>query len=94
LRVVRTALAEEDLVEIWLHVAKDDQRAADRLLDELERRTNLLSRHPGMGRERPEIAAGLRYVPAGEYLILYRLTPGHIEIVRYVHGRRDLKRVT
>ena len=26
----------------------------------------------------------------GNYLVLYRLTPAHVEIVRIVHGARDL----
>jgi toxin ParE1/3/4 len=85
--------AEEDLIEIWLNVAKDDQRAADRLLDDLERRSERLAQHPGMGRRRPDIAAELRYLPVGPYLILYRLTEERVEIVRFVHGRRDLKRL-
>jgi toxin ParE1/3/4 len=93
LRVIRTLRAEEDLIEVWTHIARDDTRAADRTLDELERRTLLLVRHPEIGRERPDIAAGVRYLTSGSYLILYRLTPDFIEVVRYVHGRRDLKRV-
>ncbi len=91
MRVVRTSRAEEDLIEVWVHIARDDPRAADRILDELERRTMLLARHPEIGRERPDIAPGVRYMAAGSYLILYRLSEDQVEIVRYVHGRRDLK---
>jgi toxin ParE1/3/4 len=90
-RVVRTRQAEEDLIDVWMHVAKDDARAADRVLDELERRTMLLSRYPGLGRERPDIAPDVRYLASGTYLILYRLVEDSVEIVRYVHGRRDLR---
>ena len=91
MRIVRSAQAEEDLIGIWQYVAKESQHAADRLLEDLERRTNLLAQHPEMGRERPDIAAGLRYVPSGNYLILYRVVQDRVEIVRYVHGRRNLK---
>jgi toxin ParE1/3/4 len=91
LRVVRTARAEEDLVEIWLRVGKDDQRAADRVLEDLELRTQRLAQHPEIGRKRPDIATGLRYLPVGPYLVLYKVSGDRIEIVRYVHGRRDLK---
>jgi toxin ParE1/3/4 len=91
LRVVRTLRAEDDLIEIWGHIAGDDWRAADRVLDELERRTILLEWHPEIGRERTDIAPGVRYVASGNYLILYRVLEDCVEIVRYVHGRRDLK---
>ncbi len=91
MRVVRTLRAEEDLIEVWMHIAGDNPRAADRTLDELERKTMLLTRHPEIGRERPDIAPGVRYLAAGSYLILYRLAEDRVEIVRYVHGRRDLK---
>ena len=36
--VRRTARAEDDLVDLWLHVAQDDTQAADRLLEALDRR--------------------------------------------------------
>jgi toxin ParE1/3/4 len=32
-RLLRTARAEEDLVEIWTYIADDNPVAADRLLD-------------------------------------------------------------
>jgi plasmid stabilization system protein ParE len=39
---------------------------------------------------RPDIAPNLRYLPVRRYLILYRETAGGIEIVRVVHGARDV----
>ncbi len=93
MRVIRTLRAEEDLIEVWMHIARDDPRAADRVLDALERRTMLLARHPEIGRERPDIALGVRYLASGNYLILYRIGEDRVEIVRYVHGRRDLNEV-
>ena len=51
----------------------------------------LLGQYPEIGRERRDIAPGLRYLASGNYLILYRLAPTAVEIVRYVHGRRDLR---
>ena len=93
MRVIRTRLAEQDLIEVWRHIARDDLKAADRLLDELERRTKLLSWYPEIGRKRPDIALDLRYIPSGNYLILYRVVEDYVEVVRYVHGRRDLRQV-
>jgi toxin ParE1/3/4 len=43
-----------------------------------------------MGPARPDIARELRYHPVGNHLLLYRVIQGGIEIVRVVHGARDL----
>lgn len=88
--IKRTARAEEDLIDIWLYIARDDVRAADRLLDEIEEKFFLLADHSSLGPVRPDIAPGLRYLPVRRYLILYREITGGIEIVRVVHGARDV----
>lgn len=90
MRVVRTEKAEEDLIEIWIDVAKEDERAADRLLDRLEQKTKLLGLNPNIGRVRAEIGDGVRSLVSGSYLILYRIETDVVEIVRYVHTRRQL----
>jgi toxin ParE1/3/4 len=87
----RTARADEDLVEIWLYVAEDNPNAADRLLEEIDRTCALLADNPLLGRARPDIAPELRYLPIGNYLILYRTLPNGIEVVRVVHGARRLE---
>jgi toxin ParE1/3/4 len=89
-RVRITPLAERDLEEIWFFIAQDDPTAADRLLDLLEEKYKLLAENPHMGPARPDIAKELRYHPVGSYLLLYRVIPGGIELVRVVHGARDL----
>ena len=43
-----------------------------------------------MGRLRPGIAPELRYFTVGKYLILYRTVPDGVQIVRVIHGARDL----
>ena len=89
-RVRITPLAELDLEEIWFFIAQDDPVAADRLLDLLENKCNLLADNPQMGPARPDIAKDLRYHPVGNYLLLYRITSRGIGLVRVVHGARDL----
>lgn len=87
----RTARAEEDLVEIWLYIAEDNANAADRLLEEIDRSCGLLADNPLLGRARPDIAPELRYLPIGNYLVLYRTLPHGIEVVRVVHGARRME---
>jgi toxin ParE1/3/4 len=88
--IKRTAQAEEDLVDIWLYIAHDDARAADRVLDDVEEKLLLLADQPGLGPARPDIAPDLRYSPVRRYLILYRQITDGIEIMRVVHGARDV----
>ncbi len=90
-RFIRTAQAEDDLIEIAVYIAKDNPSAADRVLDALEEKTELLAEYPRLGAERPDIAAEVRAFPVGKYLILYHAIEGGIEIVRYAHGARRLK---
>ncbi|MBK1700621.1 type II toxin-antitoxin system RelE/ParE family toxin [Thiococcus pfennigii] len=88
--IKRTAQAEEDLIDIWLYIAHDDVRAADRVLDDIEEKLLLLADQPGLGPARSDIAPELRYSPVRRYLILYRQITDGIEIVRVVHGDRDV----
>ena len=89
-RIQRTPRADQDLEELWFFIAQDDPAAADRWLDTLEEKIALLADNPLMGPARPDIARELRYHPVGNHLLLYRVIQGGIEIVRVVHGARDL----
>jgi toxin ParE1/3/4 len=90
-RPQRTAQAEEDLIAIWTYIARANRAAADRLLDLLDAKRQALARNPKMGGAREDIAPGVRYLPVGRYLILYRDLGDGIEVVRYVHGMRRLR---
>lgn len=40
-RIAFTDLAEDDLIDIWVRIAPDNEAAADRLVDELHERTRI-----------------------------------------------------
>lgn len=82
--------AEEDLVSIWRHIAADNLAAADNTLKRIEDASEKLLRHPELGQARPDIRPDLRYFVVSPYLLLYRIADQNIEIIRVVHGRRDL----
>ena len=88
--VRRTAKAEDDLVDLWLYVVADNPDAADRLLEEIDRKCVLLAGNPLRGRARPDITPEFRSFPVGNYLILYRALSDGVEVVRVVHGARRL----
>ena len=86
----QSRLAAADLLEIWVHIARDNVTAADRLLDRIDEVCTNLAASPDLGRSRDEIAPGLRSFPVSRYVIFYRPRPGGIELARVLHGARDL----
>lgn len=83
--------AEEDAAEIWDYIAEDSEAAADRVLELVDAQFTLLAQYPKMGRERPELADGLRSFPVGRYVVFYRPLPDGIEVVRVLHASRDVQ---
>jgi toxin ParE1/3/4 len=88
--VFRTSRAHLDLVEAALRIAEDNPVAADRWLDTVDAKCQLLAQMPEAGRRRPELAPDLRSLPVGSYVIFYRPVPGGIQVIRVLHGARDL----
>ena len=89
-RLFRTRQARHDLIDIWDHIAADNPEAADAVLDRIDKGCLGLLDHPHLGPARNDIRPGLRYLIVGDYVILYRVLDDGVEIVRIVHGRRDL----
>jgi toxin ParE1/3/4 len=82
--------AQRDLDELWLFIAADDPQAADRFVDEVKESCGLLLAAPRAGRERSDLAVGLREFLIGDYLILYYPRDYGVEVVRVVSDHRDL----
>ena len=82
--------AEEDLIGIWLRIAQDSPFHADHFLDFLDEKMRLLASSPRMARLRPELSEGLRAFPVDDYVVFYREADQGIEIVRVLHGARDI----
>jgi toxin ParE1/3/4 len=81
--------AEQDLDNVWLYVAEDaSPTTADRLIDDLVDRFDLLAEQPRMGRLRPEFGPGVRSISVENHVIYYR-QDGDVLIGRVLHGRRD-----
>ncbi|KAB8314900.1 type II toxin-antitoxin system RelE/ParE family toxin [Tolypothrix campylonemoides VB511288] len=90
-QIIQSPQAQDDLIEIWLYIAQDNQAAANRLLDTIDQKLKLLSDSPQMGQAREELAPSLRSFPVGKYLLIYRPIPGGIELARVIHGARDIE---
>ena len=89
--VLYSASAENDLLEAWLYVAYNSMSAADHMLDQIEAEAMRLLDQPLMGRERRELAPGLRSWPTSTpYILLYIPTTQGITVVRVLHHARDI----
>ena len=91
-RVLRTAQARLDLIEIWEFVARSSAARADRLTESIDAKCRLLAQFPEMGRSREELAPGVRSTLVERYVILYRPLEDGMEVLRVIHGSRDLPR--
>ena len=91
-RLVFAENAERDLTEIGDFIARDNAAAAAQFVMRIHEHCQLLAARPNIGRERPELAQQLRSFPLGRYVIFYRAVDDRVEIVRVLHGARDLRR--
>lgn len=92
-RVAFSRHAKEDLINIWLWIARDSQASADAVIDRIEQRAALLMRYPEMGPARPEIGEGARSLVIERWLILYRRRNDDVQIVRVIDGAYDVSRL-
>ncbi|WP_027686511.1 type II toxin-antitoxin system RelE/ParE family toxin [Rhizobium leguminosarum] len=81
--------AQRQMRDIWRNIAVDNEPAADRLLQKLFDKFELVAANPEMGPARPEISPAARLVIEGRYIGVYEPTNYGAEIVVVVHGARE-----
>jgi toxin ParE1/3/4 len=95
-RIIRRPVAKQDLIEQADFIAQDNLDAALRFLDAAEKTFAQLSRFPRIGNSRKvksQVFANIRQFPITgfeKYLVFYRPIKGGIEVLRVLHGARDL----
>ena len=92
-RATFSPAAAADVAEIAAYIAADNKKAAAALVARLRKLVTALARSPGIGRSRPELQPELRSHPLGSYIVFYRSVRGGIEVVRVLHGMRDIDQV-
>ncbi len=88
-----TELAEADLDELWEYIAGNNPDAADRMVDAVLEGSRMHVRFPGMGQNRDDLQPGLRCFVVSPYVVFYRPEEDTIEVLRILHGARDIARV-
>jgi toxin ParE1/3/4 len=85
--------ARKDFDEILDFIGEADPDSALDFVTRLQLMCDQLAQMPGMGRKRDDLAKGLRCFPVEKYLIFYRIVKSDIEIVRVLHGSRNIEEV-
>lgn len=95
--VRKSAAAENDLLEIYLYVGRENSSpvAAEKLLLAIDKKCHVYAAHPEMGSARSDLGEGIRIFPCGtktnprEWIVIYRPIDGGIELLRVFRGKQD-----
>jgi toxin ParE1/3/4 len=85
--------AENDLIELWAYIARDNPEAADRVYQAIQKTFKSLVTIPEMGtlyQSRRIKLSGIRFFPVKKYpnyVVYYREFDGGITIIRVLHTR-------
>ncbi len=83
--------AAQDVREIWAFIAGDSLDAARRVRLQIFDACQRLAENPGAGHSREDLTdKAVRFWPVGSYLVIYNPARKPVEIVRVVHGARDV----
>ena len=89
--------AIDDIDGIWTFIARNNPDAADRVEQEILNSCERLTDFPFQGHVRQDLTSRpLRFWTVSaypNYIIVYRPETKPLEIIRVLHGRRDLKRI-
>ena len=82
--------ARQDVREIHDYIAGDSATAAARFTGFLIEKCKLLAGNQDLGERREDLAPSVRCFSARGYVFLYRPIDDGIEVVRIVHGARNI----
>lgn len=86
-----SAPARRDLADITAYVAQDSGAAAKRLLANFKDAFRGIAKMPGKGHCRKDLTdLPVRFWPVGSYLEVYDPSRRPVEILRVLHGARDV----
>lgn len=97
-RVAKHRKAKRDVLQAFVYIGQDNLGAAERFLAAFDRDVRTLADMPGIGAKRefpnPKLA-GPRSLPITgftKYLIFYRYDAREVQILRVIHGARDIEK--
>lgn len=90
LKLIISPQAREDLFDIWFYIAEDSTINADRFTAKIVKKYEWLTENSEAGVKCDDLLPGLRSFPYAKYMLYYRVKNNTLELVRILHGSRDL----
>ena len=93
--VVWTPSAEQDLESIFLYIGREQRSpaAAAAVIRAVVDKADTYAAEPLLAAVRPEFGFDIRSFHVHRYVIFYRSVDEGIEVIRVIHGSRDVFRV-
>lgn len=91
--IIRSRQSEQDVYEIALYIARNNPDAAMRLIDRIDAALQMLAANPLIGRDRAELGLRVKSFAVGNYVLFYRPASDGVELVRVLHGARNLRAI-
>ena len=90
-----SAAARLDLLQTWNYLAEHASlKVADKLLADIERAIRTIAKNPGHGHKRPDLTdRDALFFRVYSYLIVYRPDKKPLNVLRILHGARDVKKL-
>jgi len=85
--------ARVDLLSIADWIARDSPAAAARLVDQIDAKLELLADFPEASEAVGEILPEMRRSLVGSYVVYHRRRGDELEVIRIVHGARDIRNI-
>ena len=93
-RFAVSAEAQNDLFEIWRHIADDSVDLANRIEREFYLLFERLGAIPGQGHTRSDLTGRpVLFFPLYSFLVVYQPDTRPVRILAVLRGRRDVRRV-
>ena len=94
-RIVWSSPASTDLIEVTEFIARDSRVHASGFARKVLGTARSLRRRAERGRRVPEFDdATIREVLVGNYRLIYRIESDRVAIVAFIHGARQLERLS
>src|SRR5436190_13015251 len=91
---VLTEQAEQDLNDIWDHIAPQSIESANAVVREIREGFDLIAAMPGIGHQRRDVKdPRYRFWRANRFIIAYFRDTKPLQIIRIVGGHRDFRDV-
>jgi toxin ParE1/3/4 len=92
-RLAYLPAALADLKAITLYIAEDNPDRAITFVEELRAKAQQALERPESFPARDDLSPGLRVARHGRYLLFFHKVEDEIQIVRVMHGARDLAQI-